>query len=688
MRGLFFYRNKERSTVAFAMLLAMPVAYVPAYTTISSAAVKPALSAKKGTILTGESETVTITNIKKKKIKKLTVASSNKKVATAVKSGKNSFTIKTKKAGKAIISVKLSLKNKKKYKLNYKATVADIVNKDVAVIKTDGNDYKLRLRFYAGAPHVPYVRLTTFYKRASVDNEMTVKKTGKNEYLLTNPDGDTATVNTDTDVLNSDRFEDFCIFRIPSEGEREGISTYEGTAFLKPLDAVVIAEPKPYTVSFAQYGIDLIGEGNDIWLPLETASDLFYSVESSFMCYAGDKVYHIGDYYSIEKVLELNISDGYLSSYPDGKRPKDIVDYTYRELMFMLDTLWQSTGRCYFSDAIEEKGMDRALSETDDTTRGLQKLLKSEDLKEYQLAMGILSDMLFDGGHTNLYWLIKRVDDLNKTESDYFDKVSAMAEKIGYKVKNLPSLRVYYMDVISAQRGWKDLEYHEYGDTAVFTLDSFDTDPKGWSEYYKNGGEYPNDTYGAFMRSLNRAAENKSIKNFVLDLTCNLGGDDVVVSAMMGIMADDPNIYAMSRKTGWNYSYPFKIDKNLDGVFDEKDDAVSYPFRFAVLTSRVSFSCGNMLSCYAKSHGIMTLGERSGGGACAIVVAPFGDGMVGIVSIPNEAVTKDGEGIDTGFDPDRPIEIKKDAEGNEDFSAFFDIPSLSKYINEFYDGVS
>ena len=116
--------------------------------TVSEAAAKPALSAKKGTFLTGEAKTVKIRNVTKKNVKKLVVSSTKKAVATVKKSGKTALVITSKKAGKATIKVTVTLKNKKKYGFKYAATVKNTVDRKVTVFKTDGTTYKIPLRFF------------------------------------------------------------------------------------------------------------------------------------------------------------------------------------------------------------------------------------------------------------------------------------------------------------------------------------------------------------------------------------------------------------------------------------------------------------------------------------------------------------------------------------------------------------
>ena len=669
-------RLRRVGAVVLVYVLASSFIGTPVFGTKEAvAATKPKLESSKGTLLTGESKTVTIKNIKEKSIRKLSVTSAKKTVATAKKQGKTSFVIKSKKPGKATVNVTLLLKNKKKFTFKYAATVSDTVDRKVDVLRTDNKaGYTINLRYFAKTPHIPYISAKTFYAKLSETQKLKVIKTSKDKYLLTVPSGIEATVDTKNDVLNTDDLNGFRKIITPIEGEPSKNSDYGGAPYVKPLDDEVLEVAKPFNISFRKYDIDIIGDTNDIWLPIQTASNVFISSYGSTLTYVGNKIYHIPG--------GLMYDEGYFKDYlatcPDMTRPDDLVEYTYNELCFIMDTVYGNPGRCYFSDAVEKNGLDRALEETDDATRGVRNLLKSKNLEEYIFGLGILQDMFYDGGHTCLDYASACLF------KNYTSRLTEIAKGFNYTIKDGSNKKAMRSKAAKTTRGWSDFDYHEKGDTAVFSFDHFTVDQNAWKEYYKNGGEIPNDTYGYFIKYLKKASESKRIKNFVLDLTCNRGGDTNVAAAILGIMSGNSDNYIKAVKTGEMIKCPFLLDKNLDGKFDEKDDEVKYGFNFAVLTSQLSFSCGNYLPFCAKSEGIMILGERSGGGECAINGIPLGDGLYCFLSSDAHFVTKTGEGVEAGAEPDKEIEVKTDAEGKPDYSGFYDIDALSRYINEFY----
>ena len=86
----------------------------------------------------------------------------------------------------------------------------------------------------------------------------------------------------------------------------------------------------------------------------------------------------------------------------------------------------------------------------------------------------------------------------------------------------------------------------------------------------------------------------------------------------------------------------YKIDLNLDGEFDEKDDAFFFDFNFAILTSPAAFSCGNALPVIASDLGVMILGDYSGGGACNVTTRYLPDGFSFPISDINKTVRAAG----------------------------------------------
>ena len=114
---------RKAGAVALSLALAMSTLAI----TPASAAKKVKLAKTKITVNVGKTKKVKIKNVKKTQVKKLTVKSSKKAVATAKKAGKVAIKVTGKKKGSAKVTANLKLKTKvagkKAYKLTLKVTV-------------------------------------------------------------------------------------------------------------------------------------------------------------------------------------------------------------------------------------------------------------------------------------------------------------------------------------------------------------------------------------------------------------------------------------------------------------------------------------------------------------------------------------------------------------------------------------
>ena len=106
-----------------------------------------------------------------------------------------------------------------------------------------------------------------------------------------------------------------------------------------------------------------------------------------------------------------------------------------------------------------------------------------------------------------------------------------------------------------------------------------------------------------------------------------------------------------------------------------------------MVTSKVSFSCGNLFPVLAKDEGIAILGERSGGGTCGLFVLTNPEGMAYTISGYSKYINKDNEDVDMGAPLDFELTSRYiDSDGKEqtDYSGLYDYESVASLIDEFY----
>ena len=217
------------------------------------------------------------------------------------------------------------------------------------------------------------------------------------------------------------------------------------------------------------------------------------------------------------------------------------------------------------------------------------------------------------------------------------------------------------------------------GDTAVFCFNSF-----------------VNEVIHPFKWSLDYAKE-QGVKNFVVDLSTNSGGSTSVLEYMMAILTNkvnQSNVYhftAVITTTGNLHEEYAQVDLNLDGVFDDRDKDVVYDFNFAVLTTKTSFSCGNLMPVMCKDNGICVHGETSGGGSCALMITFSAENHLATLSSPMKLVSDLGLEVDWGAPVDYHLvgtRTVKDETGEEkeekDYSKLYDFDLVGSLVTEFY----
>ena len=192
----------------------------------------------------------------------------------------------------------------------------------------------------------------------------------------------------------------------------------------------------------------------------------------------------------------------------------------------------------------------------------------------------------------------------------------------------------------------------------------------------------PEDTLGSFMRVLEKAKSNPNIKKFVVYLALNRGGESGIATTMSKIICGQAYRHQYDAYTGQDEVIYYDVDLNFDGVFDEKDNEVSYPFQFAVVEGATTYSAANYLTNMAKDNGVCVLGEQSGGGAFSPQRTPEPEGIVYQLSARYKLLDKNNETVDFGIEPDYLLTEEND--GETDYSRFFDFAEISRLIDEYY----
>ncbi|MBR6967002.1 MAG: hypothetical protein IKH78_00585 [Ruminococcus sp.] len=553
------------------------------------------------------------------------------------------------------------------------------------------SDEKLRdveCRYYSDMPSVPYMKLSDYYS-CWLDQELEIANRNDGTYEVRVPIGTTGTIDVNKDTVSSDDAVSFLYPEYVIKSSDSNIYTY--VKGKESQDSEKISA----TIDLSEYRIDLRGDSDDIWWPVPTLCD-FYEFSLNQGALIDDELYffpHIlADYSRTNLAAAGDHIAAFTEKYQNG-RPKDLAEYNYNELCFVFDKDYGFPGRFAYNDLLSETNFDTMLSTASDGTKKIKEMLLSEDVYEYCAGYELLNCYFWDGGHTFF------TDIMLQPETEFTEKV---AEKI--RSAGLPEDAFDYSAIINSSnssgfaaftaRGemYKTADtleelnssvYSTKGDTAVFSFNSFTDDSNSWLNYYYNNGEMPQDIISEFYYCVAKADADPAIKNFVIDLGTNSGGSLSVVEYMMGLINGLDNVTVVTDNEKGPEKARYSVDKNLDKAYDEKDEAIKPALSFGIITTKYSFSCGNLMPSLAKDAGIMLIGERSGGGTCATNRYITPDGMLYTLSTGLKFVDKDGNTIDNGIEPDYEI-VKVNGDGSKDFSELYNYSRLSALFSEFY----
>ena len=566
-------------------------------------------------------------------------------------------------------------------------------------------DAQVTLRFYDALPDVPYISVSDFQSIVLPGSTMTVTHTGVGEYTLTNADA-TAVVNINNDVFVS---EDFEAFTNQMGLLQPGMANvyYDGMPFVRYKGVTYTPAKVTTTLDMGKYGIDIHADGKGaVYFPFATLADMYTDLFYHHTGFNGEKVVVNT---SVNEVNLSEIDPTYNEPLLSKKaRSKSMAAFNYKELCFAMDHFYGYPGRVKYNAQLKAKGLDKVLEEDVENGPEIKQLLLSTSMGEYFTGMMGLFAIYFDG-HTSMEILSQAVGnerekyadllaEFTRTQMAHMNFQGMLLEAVAPMMSMMQSsMAVAQLRPAAYGQG---VTYYKKGNTAVCVFDSFNSrNEKAWKDYYEGKGPMPTventqgDDMVIFLDALKKADADPEVKNLIIDISANGGGSADIVMAMTSLIMDKSYISQDNALTGQRAIVEYEVDRNFDGVFDEKDKDVHYDLNFAVLTSGMSFSCGNLFPSILKDNGIPVMGETSGGGACAIQAMCTADGFCfQISSFRARLNTLAGENIDEGIIPDLPIATdgktqvevsEEEAVPARDYSKFFDVDYLTKLLSEY-----
>ena len=540
----------------------------------------------------------------------------------------------------------------------------------------------LKCLFTSDLPDMAYISTVDFLSHAYLE-EPAEAKNGDGTYTVSNSGG-AMVIDPEKDTLHFDGFEKFSEIQPNVEGSELD------APYLKETGSVFEGETAGLDLDLGAYGLDILEYDGKTWFPASTIS-LLFGVSYNTAVYSDGCIWFV-------HCSDLIGGRGYfkdMSAYNTPERSEDMVKLTYSELCLAIDRLYGKPAQAEIASELEEKPFDQMLADHSDETRRARELLQSSDTVDFLCGMGLMARLFKDGGHTAIQMpallalLTAGTAVQPAMEKVFFEGDDMLKDMLAYVVSNqggqpadpavLQELRapVYESETVQTWDDQTGSRLVIHGDTAVFVFDTF-----------------LNEAVYHFKEALDLAKE-KGAKRFVIDLSCNMGGSTNIVMYMLAMMTNrNRDSYTSSYRkiqtiTGNIIRTDHDNDLNLDGEINDLDKEVYYDFDYAILTSKSSYSSGNLLPCLAKDAGIPILGERSGGGACSIMIIYSPERYFYTISSYTKLIDRNGVDVDSGAEPDYDLtKAEKDEAGNEtvDYSGMYDLDDIGEKIDEFYAG--
>ncbi|MBQ9208944.1 MAG: hypothetical protein IJ149_05095 [Oscillospiraceae bacterium] len=537
--------------------------------------------------------------------------------------------------------------------------------------------------YYMNGSDVPYFEITDMVSSL----ETIVKGCGKPDFeLKVEKDGNRVTLTRENNYFVTLDFDKDTVFFWDYDGFFTSSSTktlldlimpiYETSDFTFMLKTVGSTERTGNTVTLdaGSYEIDFVRKGDKYYIPVQTFSDIFlsgfgagvtlYNTHSLIIYLEGmDSLYNhdTGKYTKLGQVYY-----GKDGKYATGKVSETMSEFSVNEFCFAMDTLYglkKEHNITAFKEVIVQRDTGFNMYSTN---------AKKIDKELWNL-------------------IYQNVDDIHSRYA-----LSSYASGADYKWKLYEKYgQGYARDFIfTFDEELKELRkkynpdlkiYEEHGDTAYITFDGFELD---FSSLLYLFGDEPgesnnitldrvHDTIGLISYSVQQINRKDSpIKNVVLDLSLNGGGAVDAAAYVVAAFLGEASFSVENALSGSRITNDYMCDINFDTKFDKNETLAGKGLNLYCLTTKASFSCGNLVPCIFKEDPhVSIIGQKSGGGACTVGTISTATGTVlDISSNTRLSYIKNGSfyNVDQGAEPD--FTISK-------YEHLFDREWLTEYID-------
>lgn len=384
----------------------------------------------------------------------------------------------------------------------------------------------------------------------------------------------------------------------------------------------------PVTIDLNKYNIQMYSDINDAYLPYQTCYDLFgyviynsgvFNGKNLVYCQSASELYTQKKDIANPSVVEYIYTDLGKKSFVDKpanyKKNKALLEFSYRELCLALDVHYGlkevHSINCSFDEYLRANGFYERLT--------------SAEPEVEERAYVDLTFNVFGDGHSGYDAKSPLTDPSYPSDPKYlYSHVSPDTLEMMTESTITKTIRSMY----HIEPG-----YSEVGDTAYITFDAFTFGNevfKSKADYYTHKDQIPNyagldpekdiDVPSLLIyanQQIKRAGS--PIKNIVFDLSCNGGGQSPAACMVMATIGTTySGVGVRNTFSGARGQTLYQADLDLNHTWTEAGDTFS-GYNLYCLTSRCSFSCGNLVPALMKaSNQVTILGQTSGGGSCVV----------------------------------------------------------------------
>ena len=362
------------------------------------------------------------------------------------------------------------------------------------------------------------------------------------------------------------------------------------------------------TYSFSGYSFKSFSKNSRRYFPLGLLDNAFSESSNIFHFYNYKNIYATWDVENYSKKfktssLSYEISvDTEMENITKGQSiPSYLLDYNLSCFLFVMDNFY-----------------------------GLKSYYKINSMKEYFSKYQFYSDINSMNGYKRGVAYSSCLAVLDDHHTGLVSANNAWGEgqvkaiggenviKRQYQNEELTKLR---KETMGADRTWTISSDRK---TVLFHFDSFDlgtTDQVFNEDGSVKTSAWKYDSFYNVLGYLKTFEAEGNVKNVIIDVSTNGGGVIGVMAKILALISKDNKgiVSMMDQTTGLVDTTVCSVDVNMDGKYTA-DEVYGNKFNFYILCSDCSFSCGNAFPCCAQKMGIKVLGEKSGGGECAVGV--------------------------------------------------------------------